>query len=204
MEKDPFTLTGKVEAVLIAGDHSDIVSRQVNKIQVLRDYGVRGDRHAGTRLIDVREKELLAFGFSKGTEIANHREFSAISAEELTEISGRISLPSAIPFGLLGENLVLSGIPKITQLPVGTMLFFQKNNATKRTAVLVVWGENMPCVAPGEAIAKEFPAIPNLAALFPKAALGLRGVVGSIYCSGNIHKGDAVIVKVPMQKTYAP
>lgn len=178
MTKPAFELSGRVEAVLVTASSCSIVSgthgagslvtMSVPKIPAIRGYGIRGDRHAGARLADIREKELLSFGFSKGIEIANYREFSAVSSEEFIEIVILMNLPQAIPYGCLGENLVLSGIPKLTELPTGTMLFFRKNEAQIRTAVLVVWSENKPCQGPGEAIQEKFPEIPGLARLFQK------------------------------------
>ena len=202
--RESFTLEGRVEVVLVARDFGSLLSMSVPKIQVIRGHGVRGDSHAGARLADVREKELTLFGLPKGIEIANQREFSAVSVEELAQITDAMHLPSPIPSGCLGENLVLSGVPRLTELPTGTMLFFKKNERQLRTAVLVVWRENMPCQAPGEVIQQLFPGVPDLAGLFPKAAIGKRGIVGSIYASGNIHAGDTVIVKVPRQKLYNP
>ncbi len=214
MMRSAFELKGRVEAVLvtassgsiISGTHGigSLVTTSVPKIQMIRGYGIRGDRHAGARLADVRERELLSFGLPKGIEIANHREFSAISTEELMEITQAMDLPEQISYGCLGENLVLSGIPKLTELPTGTMLFFQKDEKQIRAAVLVVWSENTPCQGPGEAIQEKFPQIHGLAGLFPKSAIGKRGVVGSIYASGNIHAGDMVVVKVPRQRIYNP
>lgn len=203
MAKEAFILTGKVEAVLVAPFFSDHVSRSVKKIELVRGYGVKGDNHAGTRLADVREKEFLSFGLAKGTEIANLREFSAVSQEELSEIAVKMNLPS-LPHGCLGENLVLSGIPRLTELPTGTMLFFRKSSDQLRAAVLVVWKENKPCLAPGEALEKHFAPRVNLASTFPKAAAGKRGLVGSIFSSGTIHAGDEVVVRVPEQKIYQP
>ena len=205
MIKEAFELQGRVEAVLVAIDFGSIVSTPVKKIQVIRYSGIKGDNHAGVRLADARENQLLSFGFSKGIEIANYREFSAVSVDELIKISNEMDLPKPIPNGCLGENLVLSNIPNLTELPIGTMLFFRKDkNPIRliRTAVLVVWGENTPCQLPGEEIQRCFPDIPKLASRFPKAAIGKRGVVGSVYCSGYIHEGDVVVVKVPRQKIY--
>ncbi len=214
MIKSAFALTGKVESVLVTSHNGSVVSdtygigslvtTSVPKIQLIRGHGIRGDRHAGTRLVDIREREILSFGLPKGIEVANHREFSATSVEELAEIAHAMSLPEPISHGFLGENLVLSGIPKLSELPTGTMLFFRKDDKQTRSAVLVVWAENMPCQGPGEAIQEQFPDTRGLARLFPKAAMGKRGVVGSVYVSGNVHAGDTVIVKVPRQKVYSP
>lgn len=203
MRRSAMALSGRVEAVLVAATFGDHVSVPVKKIQVIRHHGVRGDNHAGTRLADVREREMLDFGIPKGTEIANHREFSAVSQEQLDEIAAAMGVPR-VPHGCLGENLVVRGVPEFTALPSGTLLFFRKSPSQPRTAVLAVWRENTPCLAPGEAIQARHPGTPKLAALFPKVAIGKRGVVGSVYCSGTIHVGDEVVVKVPEQKIYSP
>jgi hypothetical protein len=201
--KEAFELYGKVEAVLVGASFNSLATVSVKKIHCIRGHGIRGDGHAGARLADVREKELLSFGLLKGTEIANFREFSAISVEELSLITEGMELPHQIPYGSIGENLVLSGIPKFTELPTGTLLFF-KNGAQIRTAVLTVWAVNNPCRDAGEIIQDRFPTIPNLAARFPKAAINRRGVVGSIYSSGYIHAGDTVVAKIPRQRIYFP
>lgn len=203
-EQAAFEVRGRVEAVLSAHQTDSTVSFPAAKIQVICGHGVRHDRHVGPRLADVRERPLLEFGLPKGVQIANAREFSAVSREDLAEIETGMGLPGPIPFGSLGENLVVSGIPRFTELPTGTLLFFQKEDGTKRTAVLAVWGENMPCTAPGEVIQGHFPTCPGLATLFPKAALRRRGVVGFAYSSGFIHAQDVVVVKVPAQKLYTP
>lgn len=202
MSHEAFELRGRVEAVMAAVTSGSIVSTSVKKITVVRGHGIKGDSHAGTRLADVRERSLLSFGLPKGAEIANHREFSAVSVEELSEIGALMGLPAAVPQGCLGENLVVSGIPRLTELPSGSLLFFRKSEAQIRTAVLAVWGENTPCVAPGEAIQELFPDIAKLAALFPKVAAGKRGIVGSVYCSGHVQQGDEVVVHVPRQRIY--
>lgn len=195
-------MRGRVEAVLIAKNFGTIVSVETEKIQVISGQGVRGDNHFGERLVDAREDDLLKFGIPKGTEIANYRQFSAVSLEELAEIARLMELPTEIPLGLLGENIILSGIPYLTHLPIGTKLFFQKNEKVKRTSVLVVWGENTPCQLPGDTIQQHFSDIPELSHRFQKTAYKKRGIVGSIYCSGFIRKGDTVIAHIPHQEGY--
>lgn len=202
--REAFQLTGHVEAVLVAKDFGTMVSTVCSKIALLRGHGVRGDGHAGGRLADVREKEILRFGLPKGLEIANQREFSAISTEELEQIGQGLQLPRRIPYGCLGENLVVSGIPRLSELPPGTMLFFRKNDQQLRTAVLLVWRENTPCQLPGEAIQQQFPEITDLVSGFSRVSLGRRGIVGSVYASGVVHAGDTVVVMVPRQRVYSP
>lgn len=198
-----FEITGFVESVLVASNFGSLESTSVKKIQCILGHGIKGDSHAGARLADVREKSFLSHGHFKGTEISNHRQFSAISIEELAEISRLLELPNQIRHGSLGENLVLSGIPRMTELPPGTLLFFKRGD-TIRSAVLYVWGENTPCSAPGEVIQKQFSDIPDVASFFARHAMGKRGIVGGVYASGVIHQGDTVIAKVPAQHVYTP
>lgn len=197
-------LFGKVVQVLVASRPDSKASIQMGVIEVIRGQGVENDRHAGqSRRVDVRESAMLEFGFSKGVEIVNHRQFSAISEEELGEITNALGL-AAVPYGCLSENLVIRGIPKFSQLPIGTMLFFHRPDGQARSAVLVVWDENKPCRLPGEEIQKHFPNVDDVAQRFARAAINRRGIVGTVYCSGTIHQGDQVIAILPSRITQFP
>lgn len=205
MEKKAFELSGKpkVEACLIARDPDSIMSTEVEKIEVYVGSGVFGDRHAKPRrLVDAREPEFVKSWLGKGGEIANLRQFSAVSIEEMASVAKAMGIPG-IPRGCLGENLIVSGIPKFTQLPFGTRLLFEKPDGEKRKAMLLVCEENMPCRVAGEAIQKKL-QVDGLASSFPKAAIGKRGVVGIVSASGKIHVGDKVTVIVPRQRIYDP
>lgn len=188
------TLRGKVEAVLVSRNSSGI-SEQVQKIQVFAGRGVKGDVHYGsTRLLDVREAQLLKHGLPKGIEIYNARQFSAISQEELDQIAQKMG-HKIINYGLLGENIVFRGIDNLSTLPSGSLIFFKKDDNTIRTAVLKVESQNNPCEIPENNIAE---AIPDQKPIkpFQKAAYGQRGVVGTIYSSGFIHEGDQVEIQL--------
>ncbi len=192
------TLSGQVVQVLVASRTDAIISSPADKIEVVYGHGVSGDRHVGSaRRLDVRESAMLEFGFSKGIMIANHRQFSAVSEEDLQAITSDLNLPSPIPSGCLGENIIVRGIPEFSQLPIGTMLFFQRSDGWARAAVLIIWDENKPCRTPGEEIQRHFPEVADIGMRFPKAAINRRGVVGSVYCSGSIHRGDVVDAVLP-------
>lgn len=194
----PSELHGVVEAVLIAPSFDSIVSVEVPKIELFIHSGIKGDRHAGRRLMDVREYELKEFGFLKDMEIANYREFSAISVEELAVVTQGMHLTKPLPFGLLGENIVISGIPDFSKIPPGSLMFFKKSNEMIRTAVLAVWRKNEPCHLPANEIKIRVPGLAGrVVTEFKSWAQGRRGLVGSVYCSGTIHKGDSVIIKIP-------
>jgi hypothetical protein len=186
---------GTVVAAMICPDPFQTLSVPCEKVTAIRGFGFKGDRHAGTRISDVREWEQC--GIPKGHEVANVREFSAISVEELTEIQEALALPDRIPFGCLGENLVISGIPELSKLPCGSLLTFSDGLNAPRTSVLATWGANNPCRIPGQNIQERFPDIPKIAGRFAKAAMGRRGIVGFVFCSGFIKRGDRVTVLLP-------
>lgn len=201
-----FTVTGQVVAVLITPPGASISeSPPKRKIELVRNHGVRGDRHAGfagERLSDVREVEFLSHGLLKHMEIANHREVSIVSVEELGHIGTKLELTAPIPHGLLGENLVVSGIPRLTEIPSGSLIFFSKDGAGPRTAVIAVWRENTPCIIPARNIQDHFPDHPGIKAGFVDAAKNKRGLVGSVFCSGVVSEGDIITVHIPEQRIY--
>lgn len=201
MKVDALQLVGKVERVLVAYEHGTHISLPSKKIKFIQGHGVIHDNHAGQRLVDVRDTAILRFGLLKGTECFNTRQWSAVSQEELNEIAELMGTPS-IEHGLLGPNLVVSGISRFTQLPSGTLLFFKGSNGELRTTVLSVYRENTPCEVPGEAIQSRFPEKENLVSAFTKHAKHRRGVVGFVLCSGFVKEGDTVIADVPEQQLY--
>lgn len=195
----PFVLTGRVEAVLVC-DQKVRSTLQEEEIALYPD-GVEGDRHTRSlRRLGVRDKALIAHGLPKGMLIAPTRQLSIVSVEELEAIGTALGTTKPIPYGTLGENLVISGIPKLTHLPPGTLLCFRKGD-TPRTAVIAVWALNVPCLVSGREveIATETPGI---AQRFVDVSMEQRGLVGFVMSSGSIKKGDIVEVRIPTQRMY--
>ena len=60
----------------------------------------------------------------KGTIRRNERQWSAVSVEELAEISSEMDLSEALTATRLGANLCFSGISQLSRLPKGTLLKF--------------------------------------------------------------------------------
>jgi MOSC domain-containing protein YiiM len=185
-----FTLEGKVETVLIAPKADDMESEPRSDVQVSFE-GFEGDRHSGLTM----HSNSRTPHYPRGTEIRNSRQVSIVSLEELITISAEMNLPRLQP-GWLGANLCLSGIPRLSQLPMGTHLFFSDGT------VLVVEGENKPCTTAGKAIAAHFPEQVGLAGQFPKAGLGLRGVVAWVEKPGVIRPGDHFTAQIPEVRPY--
>lgn len=188
---------GRVEAVFIGQTPGTHLTTQVSKIRAVVGQGIKGDLHAGARFADAREEELLEFGLPKDIEIANHRHFSAVSRQEVQTIAKNMGLSGPVPLGCFGENIVFDGLESLSQLPSRTLLLF-KNGERVCTAVLAVWGYNPPCNITGVEVLRAYKLTqPPTKQSFKKAAEGLRGIVGTVYCSGIIREGDTVFAIVP-------
>lgn len=152
--------------------------------------GVAGEVHAGlTRASCSR----VAAQYPRGTEIANTRQFSVLSAEELEEIAARMGLDD-LPPALLGASMVLRGIPDFSHLPPGSRL--QGSSG----ATLVVDIENRPCTLPAKGIEAAFP---GHGARFKPAAQGRRGITAWVEREGTFAIGDEVRLHIPDQPVWA-
>ncbi len=180
----PGTIEGQVTRVLLALDSDALVSTRRPSVHVTM-AGFEGDKHSGlTRRSDSRTPH-----YPRGTEIRNNRQVSLVSDEELAEVAVALELPLVLP-EWLGANLALRNIPKLSLLPPSSRLFFPQD------AVLVVEGENFPCIYPGEVIQQQYPERPGLVTAFPKAALHRRGIVAWVERPGVINEYDTVRVDV--------
>jgi hypothetical protein len=169
---------------LLAAEPVDFVTRPVDALHLTLS-GIAGDRHAGaTRPSDARTP-----WHSRGTLIANTRQLSFVSVEECAEAAALMDIPEVDP-ALLGANLLLEGFPELSFLPLATRLQFPSG------ATIFVTEQNAPCIHPARKLAEAF-GRPELAALFPKAAIGRRGLVGIVEREGVVREGDAVRVIAP-------
>jgi MOSC domain-containing protein YiiM len=183
-------LQGQVRAALVAPDQDSLVSIRQPEVRVTL-AGFEGDRHAG---LTMRSGGRTPH-FPRGTEIRNSRQVSIVSVEDLDITAAAMKLPALLP-EWYGANLLIEGIPALTLLPPATRLFFQ------RETVLVVEGENYPCTEAGASIQAQYPDIPGLTTLFPRAGLHLRGIVAWVERGGMIHEGDTVEAHLPEQEPY--
>ncbi len=184
-------LLGTVDAVLVAGGR-DFVTARVEALDLGFD-GVLGDHHQGvTRRSGGREP-----WYPRGTEIRNERQLSIVAADELAIVAGRMDLAEVRP-GWIGANMVLGGVPGLSMLPPGTLLFFSGG------ATLKVDGQNVPCRIAGRSIADHarMPDRDAGALLFPKVARRLRGIVAWVEKPGRIAAGEKVSVRIPEQWIY--
>jgi hypothetical protein len=184
-------LTGSTLGVYLGLDKISLVTTPKPQVTVAFT-GFEGDRHAGMR----RKADGRTPQYPRGTEIRNDRQVSIVSVEELAQIAAAMDLPEIKP-EWLGANLLLQGIPRLTQLPPMTRLFFGAG------AVLVVQAENLPCQSAGKII-QDACSRPGLQELFPQAGLHLRGRVACVEKPGSILPGDPVEVEIPRQTPYPP
>jgi MOSC domain-containing protein YiiM len=169
---------------LLVADGADFVSRSVPHLE-LTLTGIARDRHAGT----TRRSDARTPWHPRGTPIANTRQVSIVAVEECALVAQALGIAYLDP-ALLGANLVLGGLESLTQLPPATRLQFPSG------ATIFVTEPNAPCRQPGRKIARAH-GDPDLEFAFPKAAIGLRGLVGLVEREGRVAAGDAVTVIVP-------
>lgn len=167
-------------------------TREVDAIE-LSFKGIDGDFHAGwTRRSGGREP-----WYARGTEIRNERQLSIVASDELAIAAGRMGIAGIRP-GWIGANIVLEGVPRLSMLPAGTLLFFQGG------VTLKVDGQNHPCRVAGRVIAHNagIADIEAGALLFPKMARRLRGLAAWVEKPGRIARGEDVSVRIPEQWVY--
>jgi hypothetical protein len=184
-------LVARVAAVYAARD-GDFVTEPVSELRLGFD-GIADDFHAGqTRRSGGREP-----WYPRGTEMRNERQVSIVAADELAIVAERMDLAEIRP-EWIGANIVMDGVPRLSMLPAGTLLFFAGGTTIK------VDGQNGPCRIAGQSIAERagMADVTVGALLFPKAAKRLRGLVAWVEKPGAVTAGEAVSVRVPEQWIY--
>ena len=176
------TLAARVEGAYVVEGRA--VDSTPHEALTLTYAGIAGDRHEGL----VRPAGAREPWYPRGTPMRNERQVSILGVEELAEIAVTLGLAHLDP-AWIGANLVLSGIPHLTQLPPRTLLMFPSG------ATIRVDGDNDPCRKSGAAIAAHVPDRPDLQFAFVKAAKDRRGLVGWVEREGEVRAGDEVKVR---------
>lgn len=190
----PKELGIKVEAVYIGDSQDSLVKTPVDLIEVNLE-GIVGDKHGGfTKKADSRDRELFGNKIVKGQMVRNWRQWSGLETSEMARVARNMGLDSFDP-AFLGPNVLFSGIEGFTQLPKGSTIWFPED------AVFYIEGENLPCIGPGEQIAKQHPEVNP--SKFVKAAMGLRGLVGTVYRPGVIRPGELAVVHLYEPRSYS-
>ena len=171
-------------------DHFE--TRAVEELRLGFD-GVEGDFHAGaTRRSGGREP-----WYPRGTEMRNERQLSLVAADELATVAERMGIEEIRP-EWIGANLLIEGVPHLSMLPAGSLLFF------KGGVTIKVDAQNKPCRIAGQSIAEHVGAADQeaTALLFPRMAKRLRGLVAWVEKPGVIRAGEDISVRVPEQWIY--
>ena len=179
-------------AVLYAAPSDHFQTRSVETLRLGFD-GIDGDFHAGaTRRSGGREP-----WYPRGTEMRNERQLSIVAADELAVVARRMGLAEIRP-EWIGANLLIEGVPHLSMLPAGTLMFF------KGGVTLKVDAQNGPCRIAGRSIAEHagMADVEAGALEFPKAAKRLRGVVAWVEKPGIILAGEEISLRLPEQWIY--
>ena len=170
-----------------AGGSGQLAKDEQSSIIVELD-GVVGDRHRSyTREAWAGDKQ------AKGTVRRNERQWSAVSVEELAEITEAMDLAEPLTATVVGANFCFEGIPELSRLPKGTTMRFASG------AELMVAEFNPPCLDMGTRIAETMTTrsgAPLQNTEFCRASKSLRGLVGVVEVAGIINSGDEVEVDI--------
>jgi MOSC domain-containing protein YiiM len=167
-----------VEAVCLSTPDARVAKKPQDKASI-GEHGFEGDRHASE------------FVQMYGRPVANTRQWSAVSAEEVAALCADIGV-APFPAGALGENLRLSGVV-LANVPAGSVLELPSG------ARLAVGGQNDPCVNAARELAQKYGAV--VGEYFVRKAFGRRGVVGVVLVPGVVRPGDKVTISVPEDAT---
>jgi len=196
LESDVEIVPGRKISARVAGAYiapaGDFQTEAVEALSLGFD-GIAGDVHAGpTRRSGGREP-----WYPRGTEMRNERQLSLVAPDELMIVAGRMCIAEVKP-EWIGANLLIDGVPRLSMLPAGSLMFF------KGGVTLKVDAQNGPCRIAGRAIAENAGMADRDAGalLFPKVAKRLRGLVAWVERPGTISRGEDVSIRVPEQWIY--
>ncbi|MCO5084671.1 MAG: molybdenum cofactor sulfurase [Rhizobiaceae bacterium] len=194
LESDVEIVPGRKISARVAGTYiapaGDFQTEAVEALSLGFD-GIAGDVHAGpTRRSGGREP-----WYPRGTEMRNERQLSLVAPDELVIVAGRMGIAEVKP-EWIGANLLIDGVPRLSMLPAGSLMFF------KGGVTLKVDAQNGPCRIAGRAIAENAGMADAGALLFPKVAKRLRGLVAWVERPGTIRRGEDVSIRVPEQWIY--
>ena len=152
--------------------------------------GIAGEAHGGrTRPSCSR----VVAQHPKGTEIANVRQLSVLSAEEIAGIAAMMGGGALSP-AWVGASLVIEGIPDFSHVPPSSRL------QAPSGATLVIDMENRPCHLPARVIEAH---LPGIGGRFKAAAKGRRGVTAWVEREGRIALGDVLRLHIPDQPCWS-
>ncbi len=151
--------------------------------------GMAGEHHAGTTRLSCSR---VVTQHPKGTRIANVRQLSIVSMEELRAIAAEMGAEALDP-AWLGASIAVEGIADLTHLPPSSRLQGPDG------ATLVVDMQNQPCQYPAMRIAETLGAVGKK---FKPAAEGRRGVTAWVERPGTLRRGEPLRLHMPEQRSW--
>ena len=179
-------IIGKIDSLFLGVIEEELIKRSVKQLEFRLD-GVIGDRHAGFERVtwEGDDKQVA------NTLRRNERQWSAVSSEELDEISEKMNLRAPLNAGDIGANFCVSGANNFSKLPKGTIFKFDSG------VELIVEEYNPPCLGMSKNLAQKIlDKNGNVLdeTLFLQVAKYLRGLVGVVEVPGIIHKNDEFLI----------
>ena len=179
-------IIGKIDSLFLGVIEEELIKRSVKQLEFRLD-GVIGDRHAGFERVtwEGDDKQVA------NTLRRNERQWSAVSSEELDEISEKMNLRVPLNAGDIGANFCVSGTNNFSKLPKGTIFKFDSG------VELIVEEYNPPCLGMSKNLAQNIlDKNGNVLdeTLFLQVAKYLRGLVGVVEVPGIIHKNDEFLI----------
>ncbi|MBS9720943.1 molybdenum cofactor sulfurase [Tianweitania sp. BSSL-BM11] len=185
------TIYGQV-AGLFAAPERTFVTQAVDRLDLTFE-GITGDFHQGiTRRSGGREP-----WYARGTEMRNERQLSIVAPDEMSEIAQGMGLPE-VRCEWIGANILMEGVPHLSMLPAGTLMFFRYG------VTLKVDSQNQPCKLAGRSVGEQagMADVHGASLLFPKIAKRRRGLVAWVEKPGTISAGETVSLRLPEQWVY--
>lgn len=152
--------------------------------------GIAGEAHGGVTRPSCSR---VLSQHPRDTEIANVRQLSILSEEELAGIAAEMGLERLEP-AWLGASVAVKGLLDFTRLPPSSRL--QADSG----ATLVIDMENRPCQLPAKVIEA---AHPGFGKRFKPAAEGRRGVTAWVERPGRVVLGGRLRLHVPDQPVWS-
>lgn len=118
--------SGRVVAVCV-GEEGELWKHSVSEV-VVGQHGLLGDRHATPTRRSFKDPSVIK---------PNDRQVTLVAAEVLEHLAGELGIE--LVHGSFGENLTVSGMGDLSQIPDGTLLRIGGR------VVLRVTGQNKPC-----------------------------------------------------------
>ena len=179
-------IIGKIDSLFLGVIEEELIKVSVKQLEFRLD-GVIGDRHAGFERVtwEGDDKQVA------NTLRRNERQWSAVSSEELDEISEKMNLRVPLNAGDIGANFCVSGANNFSKLPKGTIFKFDSG------VELIVEEYNPPCLGMSKNLAQNIlDKNGNVLdeTLFLQVAKYLRGLVGVVEVPGIIHKNDEFLI----------